>query len=156
LHVSYFVDTNSFGPQLRNINLKGTLTTKVTYVNGALPTLPVISRHPCDGKIGVMGRNLLSPYPPVNSARGARAGASSRRPSMVSFPRTPRHQGHFISSDPSGKTKPAPPRAKITTPLGHGMVNRLPSSFPRLKSEAPGLAGDFPLGSVTGQEAIAA
>jgi len=34
------------------------------------------------------------------------------------------------------------------------MVNKVSSSFPRLKSEVPGAVGDLPLGNDTGQEAM--
>ena len=76
---------------------------------------------------------------------------------MVNSPRTFRHHGHFMAKEPSGKINPGPPRAKITAPLFPGIVNKVPSSFPRLNSEpvAPGAAGDLPLGRVTGQEEMA-
>jgi hypothetical protein len=57
-----------------------------------------------------------------------------------------------MANEPSTPTNPGPSRAKITAPSGQGIVNKVPFSFPRLKSEAPTADGDLPFGNVTGQE----
>ncbi len=73
----------------------GAFRTRATNVRLASPAFPVTSQQPTVGKRIAVDWKPVSPYPSGMFAASGGAGASSRRPAMVSVPRTPgpRHQG---------------------------------------------------------------